>query len=66
MKKTTAIQGFVGVPSKIKQIAGANYSWELCAHNKPTQSDQDYDVLISINLPSPQQEAQMTVIKKNL
>lgn len=33
---------------------------ELCAHNKPTQPDQDYDALISINLPSPLQETWMT------
>lgn len=29
-------------------------------HNKPTQPDQDYDALISINLPRPRQEARMT------
>lgn len=30
------------------------------AQNKPTQPDQDYDGLISINLPSPRQEARLT------
>lgn len=30
------------------------------AHNKPTQPDQDYDALISINLARPRQEARMT------
>lgn len=48
--------------ARFRRFARGNYFRvvELCAHNKPTQPDQDYDALISINLPSPLQEAWMT------
>lgn len=41
-----------------KAITAGSHSYG--AHNKPTQPDQDYDALISINLAGPRQEARMT------